>query len=200
MLFRSADGLWVCDAEWPGVRVVERPLAEGEQGVTVLVDPGARCVISGDVVPWKVCAPSVETLRRAELSERLTISLGQRRAKTSPDALGWTLTDDNERVLSVKLHELCAHDPAKRLSKACGHQWCSFCDGWVHPGTGVVLKGAGGVLKCNRLLHDLGRYKYLFRENMAGSARLTQAMQVALRGIGRVAAARDLEYTLQMTF
>ena len=35
-------GQWVLDAGWPGVRVVEKPLLEGEQVVTVALNPGAR--------------------------------------------------------------------------------------------------------------------------------------------------------------
>ena len=56
----------------------------------------------------------------------------------------------------------------------------------------MVLKGAGAVVKNNRKLHDVGSYTYLFRENMAGSGRLTRAMQQRLRGLGNVAPPMDL--------
>ena len=44
-------GQWVLDGGWPGVRVVEKPFLEGEQVVTVAIDPGARCVIGSTRAP-----------------------------------------------------------------------------------------------------------------------------------------------------
>ena len=79
-------------------------------------------------------------------------------------------------------------------SKTCGHAWCRMCNGHVHPGTRVVLKGPTDVVKCNRRWHKLYEYQYLFRENCAGSARLTVAMKEAL-GAKRVAPPEDLPYS-----
>ena len=75
-----------------------------------------------------------------------------------------------------------------------GHAWCKMCGGFVHPGTKVALKGPTDVVKCNRRWHQLGEYKYLFRETCAGSARLTHAMRRAL-GAERVAPPEDKLYT-----
>ena len=48
----------VLDSGWPGIRVVERPLLEGEQVMTVEVDPGAQCVIGGTQAPWAIGEPN----------------------------------------------------------------------------------------------------------------------------------------------
>ena len=185
-------GQWVLDSGGPGIRVVERPLLEGEQVVTVAIDPGARCVIGGTQAHWAIGEAKVEHLRRALVSEDMTIELGRRRALLADQPVGWVYNDDNERVLSVKLHDTCPHPLEKLKAKGCGHMWCALCDGWVHPGTRVVLKSVGAVVKNNRKLHDVESYAYLFRENMAGSGRLTRAMQQRLRGLGNVAPPKDV--------
>jgi heat shock protein HtpX len=125
------------------------------QVVVAAVDIGARCVIGSTHAPWDAQEPKVEQLRRVQVSEDLTIELGHRRALTSDQPIGWIYNDDNERVLSVKLRDTCPHPLEKLKAKGCGHMWCALCDGWVHPGTRVVLKGAGAVVQNNRKLHDV---------------------------------------------
>ena len=56
------------------------------------------------------------------------------------------------------------------------------------------MKGPTDVVKCNRKWHRLDDYEYLFRENCAGSGRLTEAMRKAL-GDKRVAPPEDLLYS-----
>ena len=126
------------------------------------------------------------------MSEDLTIELGRRRALTSDQPVGWVYNDDNERVFSIKLHDTCTHAVEQRKAKACGHMWCPLCDGWVHPGTNVLLKGAGPVIKNNRELQNVAEYTHFFRETMAGSGRLTHAMKGRLKNLGRVAEPADL--------
>ena len=52
-------GHWVLDDGWPGVRIVEKPGLEGEQVVTVAIDPGARCVIGITHAQWEVGQPHI---------------------------------------------------------------------------------------------------------------------------------------------
>ena len=104
------------------------------------------------------------------------------------------VNDQGERVLSVRLHERCEHKEEHWELKTCGHVWCRMCNGHVHPGTRVALKGVTDIVKCNRKWHKLDEYLYLFRENCAGSANLTAAMKAAL-GARRVAPPEDLLYS-----
>ena len=110
----------------------------------------------------EVAEPNEEHLRRAQVSEDMTIELGRWRAVLSDQPVGWVY-NDNERVLSVKLHDTCSHPLEQLEAKGCGHMWCSLRDGWVHPGIRVVLKGSGGIVKNNRKLHDVRSYTYLLR-------------------------------------
>ena len=68
-----------------------------------------------------------------------------------------------------------------------------ICNGFVHPVARVGLKGPNDIIKCNRNWHRLGSYTYLFRENCAGSGRLTTSVQRAL-GNKRVAPPEDILY------
>ena len=101
--------------------------------------------------------------------------------------------ESGERALSVRLHEKCEHKEEHWSRKKCGHVWCKMCGGHVHPATRVSLKGAVGVVRNNSNWHKLDHYQYLFRENNAGSARLTKCMKEAL-GSARVAPPEDILY------
>ena len=52
----AAGKRWVCDDEWPGVRVIEGPLVEGASQIAVAVEAGQRAIICGGRVPWRVAA------------------------------------------------------------------------------------------------------------------------------------------------
>ena len=67
---------WVSDDRWPGVRVIEGPLVRGRSRVTVAVDNGARAIICGHKVPWKVTAAVPEIMARAAASAVFTAELG----------------------------------------------------------------------------------------------------------------------------
>ena len=127
------------------------------------------------------------------MAAHLTQELGRAQARASPARAGFVLNEEGERVLSVRLHEKCDHKEEHWDRKKCGHCWCRMCNGFVHPGTRVSLKGPTDVVTCNRKWHQFGEYKYLFRENCAGSARLTQAMRRVLPK-GKVAPAEDVSY------
>ena len=125
------------------------------------------------------------------MSAQLTQELGRRQAQVAAERAGYLLNEYGERVLSVRLHEKCEHKEDHWQRKPCGHVWCRMCNGHVHPGTRVALKGPTDVVKCNRKWHKLHEYQYLFRENCAGSARLTTAMKESL-GAKRVAPLEDI--------
>ena len=72
----QADGLWIRDAGWPGVRVVESPLdlglLPGESHspvrrvvVQVAVEPGGTLTMSGSNVPWYLGHPDEDLVRQA---------------------------------------------------------------------------------------------------------------------------------------
>ena len=82
--------------------------------------------------------PNVEHLRRALVSEDMTIELGRRRAVMADQPVRWVYNDDNERVLPVELHDTCPHPLEKLKAKGCGHLRRAMCDGWIHPGTRVA--------------------------------------------------------------
>ena len=185
---------WICDAEEPGVKVVEGPLRPGRQQVFVSVEPGKRLVVSGSRVPWRVVPCTPETAARAAVAATMTTSMGRQLARESKDRAGYLFTEHGERVLSVRLHDKCTHKDEHWERRSCGHAWCKMCNGWVHPGTRVALKGPSAIVSCNRQWHKLDEYKYLFRENCAGSKRLTQAMQREL-GHKRVAPAEDVRFS-----
>ena len=93
----------------------------------------------------------------------------------STDKVATYVDEDNERVCAVKLTTKCEHDPTSWSPQKCGHNWCEMCQGHVDPVSKVVLTSAGPIVTCNRLPRS--EYTYLFREGMAGSEHLTQAMQ-----------------------
>ena len=152
--------LWVIDAGWPGVKVVERPVVAGEQMVQVAVEPAQTAVITQASFPWDVAAPNPEQLARGALSGYLTDLMAHRRARLAPESAGVRRDSRGEPVMSVRLADRCGH--ADLRVAGCGHGYCSVCDGWVHPGTRVVLKGPGPIIKCNRSFHRTGDYEKLF--------------------------------------
>ena len=80
------------------------------------------------------------------------------------------------KVLSVRLSDVCQHDEALWVRKACGHTWCERCAGYVDPTNRVALSSAGPIITCNRMPKPRTDYQYYFREHQAGSRRLTDAM------------------------
>ena len=160
----------------------------------VAVEPGARAVIVGSRVPWRVLPAPPEVVARAALSAHLSRQFGRQLACGSNARAGVVLGDRGERVLSVRLHDKCEHEQIHWEWKTCGHVWCKMCNGFVHPGSKVSLKGPADVIKCNRKWHVLTDYKHIFRENTAGSGRLTIAMRKAL-GDDLVAPPEDILYS-----
>ena len=71
---------------------------------------------------------------------------------------GRVIDEDGEPVRSVRLQDKCYHPRTAWRPSSCGHCHCSLCDGFVHPGTHVVMLGAGGIIQCNRLWHRLESY------------------------------------------
>ena len=125
-------------------------------------------MICGTRAPWRVTTFTPEVAARAAVSAVLTAELSRSAARKSEEPAGYVVTDHGEKVLSVRLHDKCEHKEDMWERKPCGHCWCKMCNGFVHPGTRVALKGPTDVIKCNRRWHQLKEYKYLFRENCAG--------------------------------
>jgi hypothetical protein len=114
----------------------------GQAGsLIVAVETGARAVITGTRVPWQVRKVTPEVAARAVMSAQLTQEFSRRQAQVSSDRAGYLLNEHGERVLSVRLHEKCEHEEDHWERKTCGHVWCKMCNGHVHPGTRVALKG-----------------------------------------------------------
>ena len=101
---------WICDDSWPGVKVIEGPVAPGAGRVIVAVEHGARAVISGTRVPWSVCSLTPEAAARAAMAAQLTQELSRTQARVSDQRAGYILNEHGERVLSVRLHERCDHN------------------------------------------------------------------------------------------
>ena len=95
-------------------------------------------------------------------------------------------------MLSVRLHQRCDHKEEHWERKKCGHCWCRMCSGHVHPITRVALKGPSDVVRCNRRWHQLKDYRYLFRENCAGTGVLSAAVARAI-GASKVAPPEDIK-------
>ena len=74
----------------------------------------------------------------------------------------------------------CEHEEKFWKRTPCGHHFCQRCDGYVDPRTRIALKGPGPIIACNRMRKPWEEYEYLFREWMAGSGVLTEAMRKAL--------------------
>ena len=174
---------WIVSDGTPGVKVVECPASaacpDGKTGVVrVIVDPGARFVITPTNSPWTLRDPTNEQLEVATVAMRAGAKSARVRARDSGEREGWIRDEENERALSVRLNEKCAGEAHQKFWKrlACGHVHCAHCDGHVCPTTLNALKGPGPIVKCNRLPKGTGDYEHLFRENYAGSKRLTEAM------------------------
>ena len=58
---------WIADDAWPGVRVVEGQLKPGASQVIVAVEPGARALLTGSRVPWRIEKQGPETVARAAI-------------------------------------------------------------------------------------------------------------------------------------
>ena len=157
--------MWIVDGGCPGVRVVEGPIKPGPNTVFLALEPGVRLCLAGPTLPWTTAPPSPALLARAAMSETLTKEVSRSAVMEGQD--GYTLAENGERVLAVRLHEKCSHPQDQWARRPCGHCWCKLCQGWVHLGTQVVLKGAHGVIANNRLWHRFNDYEFLFRETGA---------------------------------
>ena len=100
---------WIADDAWPGVRVVEGQLKPGASQVIVAVEPGARALLTGSRVPWRIEKQGPETAARAAIAHVLSQELGRTQARASNQRAGYTVNERGERVLSVRLHEKCDH-------------------------------------------------------------------------------------------
>ena len=89
--------------------MIEGPVSPGAGKVIVAVEHGARAVITGTRVPWKVVAMTPEAATRAVMAAQLTQELSRRQARASAKRAGYVVNDQGERVLSVRLHEKCDH-------------------------------------------------------------------------------------------
>ena len=89
--------------------MVEGPVSPGPSKVVVAVEHGARAVITGTRVPWKVVRTTPEAAARAAMAAQLTQELSRRQARVSDNRAGYVVSDQGERVLSVRLHEKCEH-------------------------------------------------------------------------------------------
>ena len=185
----------------PGVKVVEGPLKvfcpSGNKGfVKLIIDPGARYVITSSRAPWDVRLPTEEQLKLAKEAQQAGARASRASARDSEFRESWIFGEDNERALSVRLNEKCPGEAHHKFWKrlACGHVHCAHCDGHVCPNTLVALKGPGPIVKCNRLPKGVEDYDFLFRENYAGSRRLTDAMIKEL-GKNRVDAPLDIKFS-----
>jgi hypothetical protein len=134
---------WMCDDCWPGVQVVEGPVSVGPSNIVVAVEPGARAVITGTRVPWQVRRATPEVAARVAMSAQFTQELSRRHSRVSDSRAAYLVNEQGERVLSVRLHDKCEHKEDHWERKTCGHVWCNMCNGHVHPGTRVALRGYG---------------------------------------------------------
>ena len=200
---KTNEGEWVLDSDdQPGVRIVNSPVEivtgrvsnDSEKGfITVAVEPGHRAVISTTRVPWKIGRPSGELVSMA----RRSLFEGQARAEVmareSDQDSGFIRGARNEPMMTVRLNKKCNHESATWQRLACGHVFCKVCDAHIDPSTRNASMGPGSIVACNRRLMDQREYLYLFEENMAGSARLTEAMKRVLPP-ARVARPRDIKF------
>ena len=79
---------WICDDAWPGVKVIEGPLLPGAGKVIVAVEHGARAIISGTFVPWKMSTLTPAAAARAAMAAQLTQELSRSQARVSDNELG----------------------------------------------------------------------------------------------------------------
>ena len=183
--------MWVQDAGVPGVTAVEGPVTPGKGHVTAAVDPGARVAVTATNTPWNVVPITPASAAKAALCRVMTAELGRSQARQAPDREGYLRGASGEKILSVRVHDQCNHPSQHWEPRSCGHVWCKMCNGFVHPGTKVALKGPVDVIRCNRHFDDFGKYDFLFKECNAGSANLTKTMRKAL-GKERVAPPEDI--------
>ena len=183
LLTVAPKGSWIVSDDAPGVKVVEGPLevfcpADKKGFVKLIIDPGARYVLTPSRAPWDVRQPTAEQSELADVARQAGAKASRAAARDSPARESWLYDEHNERALSVRLNEKCQGEPHHKFWKrlACGHVFCAHCDGHVCPNTLVALKGPGPIVKCNRLPKGVENYDFLFRENYAGSRRLTDAM------------------------
>ena len=169
----QTERLWVRDAGWSGVRVVEAPLDKcllsqetdspvRRAVVQLAVEPGETISLSGSSVPWYLGGAD-EALEYAALQSRIAgerqakamLSVSEQQAGTYEDRTGRT-------VLAVKVSHKCKCDEKNWSESACGHSYCKLCDGYVDVESRVVAKGPGPIIKCCRRPLNKGEYQSLF--------------------------------------
>ena len=178
--------LWVSNTHtMDGCSIVEGPLSgmvaydsdrdRYEGCVYVVVESDQVAVISELNCPWGLRLATGDDCDLARSAAEHREHLSRSEFRRSKDFEGKFRSSDGELVYSVKLTDVCEHDETNYDVKGCGHAWCRLCDGWVHPGTKVALKGAGPIITCNRKRRD--EYEFYFREGCSGSEVLTRTMR-----------------------
>jgi len=178
--------LWVCNThESAGCSVIEGPLDRVvrfnesrdryEGHLYVALEQDTAIVISELNAPWGLRLATDEDGDAVRAAAEHQQWLARSEFRRSQDREGQWQSSSGETVFTVKLTDVCEHDASSQSLKSCGHAYCSLCDGWVHPGTKVALKGAGPIITCNRKRKD--EYEYYFREGCSGSEVLTRTMQ-----------------------
>ena len=124
-----ASDTWLKDRDFPGVRVVQQPLksifGKGRDGqVTVVVEPGARLVITPTRSPWRAGSPTDDIEELASQGLYAGAQLSRSMARKSQHAAGWLRTERDEPVLSVRITDRCPHDPSTYERVPCGHGFC----------------------------------------------------------------------------
>ena len=124
---------WIVSDGTPGVKVVECPVSaacpDGKTGVVrVIVDPGARFVITPTKSPWTLRDPTNEQLEVATVAMRAGAKSARVRARDTGERESWIRHENIERALSVRLNEKCAGEAHQKFWKrlACGHVHCTL--------------------------------------------------------------------------
>ena len=128
--------------------------------VNVAIQPGFTIFIDDGTQPWELSAPEPEETIMYNESLRARAFESNDEARRSQDSVGVYYGADGQKVLSVRMNDYCRHDPSKWERKACGHQWCSMCAGYVDESTRVALSSPGPIITCNRNPATLGDYEY----------------------------------------
>ena len=130
---------------------MEGPLLKGESKVAVAVEPGQQVVICGGKTPWIISNYTPEVAARAAISAVYTTEFGRAAALKAEERAGYLVNEHGERILSVRLHD--------KFERSEEHWERKRCNGYVHPGTRVALKGPTDIVRCNRRWHQLDQYE-----------------------------------------
>ena len=88
-----------------------------------------------------------------------------------------------QQVLAVKVTHKCGCDTSNWKEMACGHAFCTLCDGYVDVESKVVVKGPGPIFKCCRKPLNKREYSWLFSETGVYTGILSREMEnICLHG------------------